>query len=571
MINKNSLFLTILSLFIFFSCSDQVNKPNPNPNKSSSTGWGYNDRKQGGLDVARFNEQTPGPGLTFIEGGTFTMGRVEEDVISDWNNISKTVHVSSFYMDITEVRNIDYLEYLDWIKKHYIYDNEFQRNPNVPLEDGIKIYNNALPDTLVWRDKLGENEIFVTSYLRHPAFREYPVVGVSWEQANDYCKWRTDRVNEKILIEAGYLLPEGHEDRLPEYIFTTEAYLYGDDTYLNALVGDKLKSKVKNLRKMNKDNDEGRYLSMEDGVLLPYYRLPTEAEWEIAALGYIGDNIENRKIYPWQGSGLRNSTRKNQGQFLANFKGGRGGNTGSAGESSGDLYSVTGPVASYWPNDYGLFDMAGNVSEWTADVYRPVTELTTTTDNNPYRGNVFVQKKKNQNSQSSTSVVNPYIINNQGIIEKEEIDPDDKSNIYRRNYKRSNNVNYLDGDIESIAGSSTEDILEFSSKDSSRIQLNKRDTSGNNRNESDQLYNNSNEMYDFGTSTLVSDRSRVYKGGSWNDRAYWLSPGTRRFLDQSRSSSTIGFRCAMDRTGTDKSNIKPNQNRGTDYSQNRGR
>ena len=77
-------------------------------------------------------------------------------------------------------------------------------------------------------------------------------------------------------------------------------------------------------------------------------------------------------------------------------------------------------------------------------------------------------------------------------------------------------------------------------------------------------------MYNFGNTTLVSDRSRVYKGGSWNDRAYWLSPGARRMLDQARSSNTIGFRCAMDRTGADKSDLKANQNRGTDYSKERG-
>jgi hypothetical protein len=49
--------------------------------------------------------------------------------------------------------------------------------------------------------------------------------------------------------------------------------------------------------------------------------------------------------------------------------------------------------------------------------------------------------------------------------------------------------------------------------------------------------------------TLISDRSKVYKGGSWADRAYWLSAGNRRFLDEDKTSATIGFRCAMDRLG----------------------
>ena len=89
----------------------------------NNTGWEYNERKQGGFDLKDFTEQTPGPELVFVEGGRLTMGRVEEDVMYDWNNISKTVTVSSFYIDETEVRNIDYLEYLEWIKKHFVYEN----------------------------------------------------------------------------------------------------------------------------------------------------------------------------------------------------------------------------------------------------------------------------------------------------------------------------------------------------------------------------------------------------------------------------------------------------------------
>ena len=561
MTNKNTILLGILSVFLLSSCSEK--KFSSSRSQSSTTGWDYNNRKQGGFEVRDAFEQTPGPGLVFIEGGKLTMGRVEEDVMSDWNNISRTVNVTSFYIDANEVRNLDYLEYLDWIKRHYIYENDIYRTSQVSIEDGIAIYEKALPDTLVWRDKLGENEMFVNNYLRHPAYREYPVVGISWEQANDYCLWRTDRVNERILINAGILLEEGHVDRDPDYIFTTEAYLYGDEDYHTAIINDQLKLRVKN-KKDVKANDEGRYANMSDGLLLPNYRLPTEAEWELAALGYMGDNLENRKVYPWEGSGVRNTARQNQGQLLANFKNGRGGNKGTAGKNSDDNYSLTSPVRSYWPNDYGLFDMAGNVSEWVADAYRPITELTTTTDNNPYRGNVFATKKRDSEASPGE---NPYIIDKQGRVVDTLVDPSD--NIYRRNYKRSNNINYLDGDIESQIGGTTDDTEENGTVDNENIVIDKRNKDYG-RNESDTLSNNSNEMYNFGETTLVSDRSRVYKGGSWNDRAYWLSPGARRMLDQARSSNTIGFRCAMDRTGADKSDLKANQNRGTDYSKERG-
>jgi formylglycine-generating enzyme required for sulfatase activity len=76
-------------------------------------------------------------------------------------------------------------------------------------------------------------------------------------------------------------------------------------------------------------------------------------------------------------------------------------------------------------------------------------------------------------------------------------------------------------------------------------------------------------MYDYGGSSLITDRTRVYKGGAWEDRAYWLNPGTRRFLDQSQSSDAIGFRCAMDRVGDPKSQLGENQRKGTDYNKKR--
>ena len=551
MINKSSIFLAIIGLLIVSSCARK---------QSDSTGWNYNDRKQGGFDVKDYNEQTPGPGLVFVEGGRLTMGRVEEDVMADWNNISKTVTVSSFYIDATEVRNLDYVEYLDWIKKHYV-------NENSPYFTGIarpEIYTKALPDTLVWRDKLGENEIFTTNYLRHPAYREYPVVGVSWEQANNYCIWRTDRVNERILIDAGLLMEPSHPDRENlEVPFTTDAYLQGDVDHLANFVTDQQKKRIKN-KTMKKDSDEGRYTRMEDGILLPNYRLPTEAEWEHAALGYIGNNIgdnhEQRKIYPWNGSSLRNNSKKNQGRIMANFKRGRGDNMGVAG-SLNDNYDITAPVRAFWPNDYGLYNMAGNVSEWVADVYRPVSEQAGTSDHRPFRGNVYTTQAKDSDAGPGE---NPYMYDSLGHIKRTTVDPSD--NVYRRNYKKSNNINYLDGDIESQMTTGWDTIQEErSDMDKNTVDLDKRNKDVNKYSDQDAI-SNSNEMYDYGNTSLISDRTRVYKGGSWKDRAYWLTPGTRRFLDQAQSTDAIGFRCAMDRVGAPTSELKSNQRREVDYS-----
>ena len=105
----NKLVLAFTTMLIMASCSKQ---------KSSTTGWDYNNTKNGGFETnTSFKEQATGPGLLFIEGGTFTMGRVEQDVMYEWDNIPRRQTVSSFYLDETEVRNVDYLEYLFLDKK----------------------------------------------------------------------------------------------------------------------------------------------------------------------------------------------------------------------------------------------------------------------------------------------------------------------------------------------------------------------------------------------------------------------------------------------------------------------
>ncbi|MEZ5010894.1 MAG: SUMF1/EgtB/PvdO family nonheme iron enzyme [Bacteroidales bacterium] len=91
-----------------------------NPNVSPTTGWEYNNPDNGGFEVVTGAEQTTGPGLVLIEGGTFTMGRIQEDVLYDWNNAVRRVTVSSFYMDGSRVRNIDYRMYLWWLKRVYV-------------------------------------------------------------------------------------------------------------------------------------------------------------------------------------------------------------------------------------------------------------------------------------------------------------------------------------------------------------------------------------------------------------------------------------------------------------------
>src|SRR5215217_5941392 len=102
---------------LFPSCSSKKST-----GVSDKTGWDYNDSRLGGFDYTEYPGQQTGPGLTFVEGGRFTMGQTEEDLTFERNNIPRTVSVSSFYMDETEVANVHYREYLYWLQRSYSSD-----------------------------------------------------------------------------------------------------------------------------------------------------------------------------------------------------------------------------------------------------------------------------------------------------------------------------------------------------------------------------------------------------------------------------------------------------------------
>ena len=141
-------------------------------------------------------------------------------------------------------------EYLYWLRRVYDYDYY------------PEIYKSALPDTLVWRDKLAFNDNFVENYLRHPAYNYYPVVGVSWLQAQRFCSWRTDRVNEAILIKKGVL--KEMTDQIDADHFNTEVYLYKQNEYVQ-----QNKKGLKDLNPNSTYGKEGRPARIEDGIVLP--------------------------------------------------------------------------------------------------------------------------------------------------------------------------------------------------------------------------------------------------------------------------------------------------------------
>ena len=548
--------------------------------RSGATGWAYNYTDNGGFERPSYFEQETGPGLIFVEGGTFTMGSVEDDLTYGWDNIPRRTTVSSFYMDETEVTNHFWCEYLNWLQR--VYGSSYP-----------EIVERALPDTASWRDKLAYNEPLVNYYLRHPAYRDYPVVGVNWLQATAFCKWRSDRVNEGILIREG-LLAHNPEAQIDEEHFTTASYLNGQ--YAGERVREGLPS--------YSPNSEYRDLRIEDGVLLPEYRLPTEAEWEYAALGLIGNSlgelVAQRKTYPWNGHFVRNGDSRSggYGTINANFVKGRGDYMGVAGALN-DMGDVTVNVYSYAPNDYGLFNMAGNVNEWVMDVYRPLSIQ----DNNefrPFRGNVY--KTKVLDAEGNPVDKYDYVVYNIGGVKDfldeyqsagndvQNLTPEDTELIgnlgtkiseaeTREKEQRfeeaqtlmqdamdmivdsdalaaadlrkgfSNNIDAVPGDMQ-IRDESLEENL---GRTNYRVADNIDYIDGDKQTSLDyasESVSKNRRTYNYGSSTLISNRSRVYKGGGWDDRAYYLVPGTRRFLDERQSSASIGFRCAMDRVGS---------------------
>ena len=547
------LFIATAVSTLLFSC----NNSRDYKNSSRATGWQLNSREGGFQYNPHATEQEAGPGLVLVEGGTFTMGRVQDDPLRDWNNTPTQQHVQSFYMDETEVTNLMYLEYLDWIKSVFPPSNENYR----------LIYEGALPDTLVWRNRLGFNEVMTNNYLRHPAYAEYPVVGVSWIQAVEFSKWRTDRVNELILEREGYIKRGAHlTDTEAGKTFSTYTYLNAPE---NAYGGDTEVSRGGRTSERNEQRGDstGLYVQLKDGLLMPDYRLPTEVEWEYAALGLGSvrdyNNYRGKKKYPWDGRFTRSGGRKDRGDQLANFKQGSGDYGGIAGWSD-DGADITAPVKTYEPNDFGLYDMAGNVAEWVADVYRPIVD-DEFNDFNYFRGNIYTKNAIGEDGKVKVVTTDDIVfdtLSNGKVVARNlpgeilQVPIDENETYLRTNFSKSDNRNYRDGDRQSTRAFRESSSYNVFDDEASVAQQEDETTT-------DIMYDypkhevgtddegNMVREYDTENSrtSLISDKTRVYKGGSWKDREYWLDPAQRRYFPQDMATDYIGFRNAMSRVG----------------------
>jgi len=524
--------------------------------QSQKTGITYNDKNNGGYERFKKVHPAPGPGLVPIEGGTFVMGgSADQDVTYDYNNVRRRVTVPSFYMDETEVSNQDWLDYLHWI--------------SVTFSDDHELYYNALPDTLVWRRPLSYNEPYVDNYLRHPAFQDYPVVGVTWDQAQDYCSWRTDRMNENILRETNRLAswqdasgngPKGKgkggaqtQAAMTKDPFNTDIYLNGQYKGQGIDGKNMMPDLSPNAKPATGANGKStgkatRPVRLEDGILKQAYRLPSEAEWEYAALGLIGntefENINENKIYPWNGLGVRSPKKKTRGLILANFKRALGDNMGVGGYLN-DKADITADVRSFPPNDFGLYNMAGNVDEWVQDTYRQ-TSFEEFEDFNPFRGNEY----KNKRLADPTKGL--YAKDKYGKPIKDPAKSGKKmkyADLIAMQQAQQNGTQPTDNQAAANGQQQAPANGNAASAAPAGIKYSGRAYNPDMRGAADSV-----NMALYGTTTLVNDHSKVYKGGSWNDLAYWLNPATRRFMDEDESSAEVGFRCAMTMVGAPEIN-----------------
>jgi len=380
----------VLSLFCGISFSQNDVKKNKKSKNANSTGWVYNDPENGGFEKIKFQEQEVPDWMVFIEGGTFELRKIPEsiqktaeDTLSlDFSKFRKkagsSVSVSSFYLSDHEVTNKEYRDFVNWVKIRYAMDiladnypekrlKNGQYNETIPIDwsdpllqfttdfltfgytQDVKQLDTTLnkyvkvkgiifdvpvyPDTTCWQRDYktllttsGEN---MASYFSDEKYNDYPVVGVSIDQAKAYCVWLSDRYNESILLR--------------EKILKNKSYYFTVQEFLN-------------------DTNNLKYLS--DGILAPNFRLLTECEWEHAACHQnLNEEQKSEKFFPWESSNYKNK----KGKFLANFGKITDQNGLEVKKMDEDGYLFTSPVKSFDKNQHNLYDMTGNVAEWVLD------------------------------------------------------------------------------------------------------------------------------------------------------------------------------------------------------------
>ena len=306
-------------------------------------------------------------GMVYVPSGTLHIGPSDQDVNSALVQRAKSVSVAGFYMDQTEISNNEYRQFTDWVRDsiahHLIGDEHLRENP-----DGLEVIN--WRKQIQWKDEevadatedmfYEESERFWGKRLINPKVLNYEYSYIDYKEAakNHY------RLRNGIPIKTrGELIKEESVNVYPDTLVWIRDFTYSYNepmtrnyfwhpSYDNyPVVGVTWKQAHAFTIWRTKFMNDWREMLAE--LPVDNFRLPNEFEWEYASRG--GQPLNP---YPWGGPYLRNS----KGCLLSNFKPGRGNYP-----DDGGFYTVK--VNSYWPNDFGLYNMAGNVAEWTADAF----------------------------------------------------------------------------------------------------------------------------------------------------------------------------------------------------------
>lgn len=368
---------------------------------------------------ASFYEPDP-YGMLFIPQGSFNMGINDQDIAQSMTSQTRTVSIPSFWMDETEITNSEYRQFVYWVR-----DSIARRLLGEQFDEYLisedRYGNEITPPFVNWKAKLDwyneeyaeilndmylpENERF---FRRKEIDTRKLIYEYEWVDLQQAAK-KSNRYNfETNAYEGDVFNQKGEKNKINDrsafimkdkvnvypdtlawiadftYSFNepwTEMYFWhpGFDEYPVVGVNWKQASAFCIWRTQLLNN----FLSSKRQPMVMAYRLPSEAEWEYAARGGL-----NQNVYPWGGL----YTRNDKGCFLANFKPLRG----RYGDDGG-MYTMT--VASFAPNDFGLFDMAGNVAEWTSSAfdessYGFMHDMSPTYKYNALPGDPHVMKRK---------------------------------------------------------------------------------------------------------------------------------------------------------------------------------
>jgi len=301
-------------------------------------------------------------GMVYVPAGTFHMGSSDEDINYTYTARNKSVSISGFWMDATEITNNEYRQFTNWVRDSIA--AKLLNNVKQNTADGTEAVDWKKMATVKWGDKSTIEKIdaiIVTPDNRIFGKKEIDANKIVYQ--SEIFDYKAAAMNRDVTIPRSAFIRKTQVKVYPDTLCWVRDFAYsynepmakkyfGHPAFGNyPVVGVNWKQATVFCEW--RTNYMNGFLESKKRIAESNFRLPTEAQWEYAARGG-----KSQSPYPWGGPYLRNR----KGCLLANFKPGRGNYP-----EDGGFYTVR--ADAYWPNDFGLYNMAGNVAEWTSSLY----------------------------------------------------------------------------------------------------------------------------------------------------------------------------------------------------------